>query len=165
MENKEIIIFRQLKEIDPSPATHTPLRYPCRIYLHDLSVIDPAYIYILSDGHDYVDLFRYRHQSFAGSGDIARVERSVYRLPAKIAKQIELQGESLPDCWIYDLAFNNGEILTYASSGNWDFPMLPAKYDIKNIYECRKAPRKKQIDIGDFPGIPCVVILKSSISL
>ena len=120
-------IKQQLAAMEPSRVGAVK-RFPCDVVLKTGEQIDCVYLISLKD---YVKMWRFypdrgRDKGFIGLDEIASIDESRFRLPAKFADMLNASGESGMGYSIFTVVFKSGFRQAYlAGDAAVDFVRYP----------------------------------------
>lgn len=115
-----------LTRIEPS-RDGDRLIFPCRATLADGSIVNHV---CLVPAAQFAKVWEmapsiYRDKTSIGAEDLAAIEESPDRLPARFANEIYKQGESGMGYTIFTVVFKDGSRQVYATGGRADFIPYP----------------------------------------
>jgi hypothetical protein len=122
-------LLEQLKKVKPSRDEFATVLeyYPCKVTLKDGRSFDRVYV---QEIESYIkhwsispkdDTFKYS----IPIAEVARIEESPFRLPAKLADKMYKAGESGMGYCVFTLVLKDGRKLPYITGNAVDFPNLP----------------------------------------
>lgn len=119
-------LFDELMVVEPSQSGNLQYR-PCKTILKNGQILDRVYVV---EAESYIDIWGVWPEEDKGKKaisiqDVAHIESSPVRIPAKLADKMYRAGESAMGGCIFTLLFKDGRKLAYVTGNAVDFVKLP----------------------------------------
>lgn len=138
----------ELRQIASSQYSDELMLYPCRAVLKNGETLNAVYIVPENPYMKYVGIYPEADKAKKSIRieEIAHVENSPWRLPARFANEIYLLGESGMGYTIFTVAFSDGLRQAYVNGNMVDFIAYPAgkgPSDVVEVlpHECRNSSK------------------------
>ncbi|MFH1227487.1 MAG: hypothetical protein V1701_06245 [Planctomycetota bacterium] len=142
-------LLEQLRNVKPSIDQFATVieYYPCKVTLKDGRSFDRVYVQELES---YIkhwsikptnDTFKYT----IPIAEVARIEESPLRLPAKLADKMYQTGESGMGYCVFTLVLEDGRKLPYITGNAVDFPNLPPDVNSSMIIDLLPHEGKEEL--------------------
>jgi hypothetical protein len=147
------LLLEQLKKIEPSRDEFATVieYYPCKVTLKDGRSFDRVYVQEVKSYKTHWGVLP-EEDNYKASiliTEVAKIEESSVRLPAKLANKMYKAGESGMGYCVFTLVLDDGEELPYVTGNAVDFPNFPPDVSPSMIVNLLPHQGRKKLEDGN----------------